>query len=48
MKACPVCGVAMLAGKSNEDIPTFDTFHCLSCQTIISFASVPKPQKRMP
>ena len=43
---CPLCGVAMLASKSNEDNQQFDTFACLRCETTVTFApppSAPKP-----
>ena len=38
--ATPICGVAMLASKSNPDSADFDTFDCLSCKTKISVMPV--------
>jgi len=35
IRHCPVCGIAMQASKSREDLSDFDTFQCLSCQTVI-------------
>jgi hypothetical protein len=35
IRHCPVCGIAMQAKKSKEDLAQFDTFECLSCQTTI-------------
>jgi len=45
---CPICGVAMLASKSNEGSPQFDTFSCLKCDAVMTFASPrggPAPDK---
>jgi len=36
VRPCPLCGVAMQASKSREDLADVDTFQCLSCQTVIS------------
>jgi len=36
IRNCPVCGIAMLAGKSQENQPHFDKFECLSCQSVIT------------
>jgi hypothetical protein len=44
IRHCPVCGVAMLASKSSEDRPDFDTFNCLRCRAVISLAPVPIPK----
>jgi len=35
IRHCPVCGIAMLASKSREDLAHFDLFECLSCRTQI-------------
>ncbi len=35
----------MLASKSDEDGPGFDTFCCLKCETVISFAVPPRSSK---
>jgi hypothetical protein len=35
VRPCPVCGIAMQASKSREDLADFDTFQCLSCHTTI-------------
>jgi len=42
IRPCPVCGIAMQASKSREDLADFDTFQCLSCQTVIR-ESKPQP-----
>jgi hypothetical protein len=36
IRDCPLCGVAMQASKSREDLAEFDTFRCQSCGTTIS------------
>jgi hypothetical protein len=41
IRPCPVCGIAMQASKSRENLGDFDTFSCLSCETTIV---VGKPQ----
>jgi hypothetical protein len=35
IRHCLVCGIAMQASKSREDLPQFDTFECLSCKSMI-------------
>ena len=35
IRHCPLCGIAMLASKSREDLRNFDTFQCLTCDTTI-------------
>jgi hypothetical protein len=35
LRNCPVCGIAMQATKSRENLSDFDTFNCLSCDTMI-------------
>jgi len=44
IRHCPLCGVAMQASKSREELPEFDTFRCLTCQTTI--AERPRPPER--
>lgn len=42
IRHCPVCGIAMQAFKSRENLSDFDTFACLSCDTtIIELRSLP-------
>jgi hypothetical protein len=41
VRHCPVCGVAMVASKSRDDSVEFDTFRCLSCETVISKPAPP-------
>jgi len=41
IRPCPVCGIAMQASKSQEELTDFDTFRCLNCQSTIQ---VTKPQ----
>lgn len=35
IRHCPICGIAMQATKSRENLSDFDTFSCLSCDTMI-------------
>jgi hypothetical protein len=35
IRHCPVCGIAMQASKSRENLTEFDTFECLSCHSVI-------------
>jgi hypothetical protein len=35
IRHCPICGIAMQASKSQENLAHFDTFECLSCHTVI-------------
>jgi hypothetical protein len=43
-KDCPVCGVAMIASKSDATRGEFDTYSCLRCKTVITSAPVaPRP-----
>jgi hypothetical protein len=35
IRHCPVCGIAMQASKSRENLAAFDTFRCLNCDTAI-------------
>jgi hypothetical protein len=41
MRQCPVCGVAMQASKSREEMVGFDMFRCLNCDTTIIGAPPP-------
>lgn len=36
IRHCPVCGIAMQASKSRQNLADFDTFQCLTCETTIS------------
>jgi hypothetical protein len=45
LRVCPVCGVAMLATKSDAASEDVDTFNCLRCNTVISLAPEQKPPK---
>jgi hypothetical protein len=42
---CPVCGVAMLGSKSNENSADFDTFTCLTCDTVITLTPPSKANR---
>jgi hypothetical protein len=44
IRHCPVCGVAMLASKSRDDMANFDRFECLTCHTVVSQAKPPADQ----
>jgi hypothetical protein len=41
IRHCLVCGIAMQASKSREDLAYFDIFECLSCHSMISQAAPP-------
>jgi hypothetical protein len=43
LRHCPVCGIAMLASKSRDDLPAPDIFECLQCHTVIREA---KPRSK--
>lgn len=43
IRPCPVCGIAMLASKSRENLARFDKFECLTCQTVISETQTRSP-----
>ena len=43
IRPCPLCGVAMQARKSRENLADFDTFECLTCHTTI--AQPPAPSR---
>jgi len=45
---CPLCGIAMLSSKSDEENAQFDTFSCLNCKTTITLAPPPKSPKPNP
>jgi rubredoxin len=47
LRHCPVCGVAMQASKSQENLTHFDKFECLNCNTVIS-ETKPQPGERKP
>jgi predicted nucleic acid-binding Zn ribbon protein len=36
IRPCPLCGVAMQASKSREDLAKFDVFRCDTCRTTIT------------
>jgi hypothetical protein len=38
IRHCPICGIAMLASKSRDDLANFDRFECLTCHTVVSEA----------
>jgi hypothetical protein len=45
VRHCPLCGIAMQAKKSREDLPHFDTFDCLACRTTIVEAPTRPPSR---
>lgn len=47
LRHCPVCGVAMQATKTRDDLKYFDRFECLVCQTTIN-ASPLRPKRPAP
>ena len=36
LRPCPLCGIAMQASMSQENLTHFDKFECLSCRTVIN------------
>jgi hypothetical protein len=46
IRHCPLCGLAMLSSKADEQSAEFDTFSCLNCKTIITLSPPPKSPKR--
>src|SRR5260370_342927 len=46
IRHCPLCGIAMVSSKSDEQSAGLDTFSCLSCKTTITLA--PPPQSPEP
>jgi len=45
LRLCPVCGITMQASKSTDQLPHYDTFQCLTCDTTIVETSRPKPDR---
>jgi rubredoxin len=41
IRHCPVCGIAMQARKSQENLTHFDVFECQNCDTVIREAKRP-------
>jgi len=37
-KRCPLCGVAMIGGRSHPDSKRVDVFQCLRCETVIDLS----------
>jgi predicted RNA-binding Zn-ribbon protein involved in translation (DUF1610 family) len=37
IKNCPMCGITMLAGKSDDSRVDFDTFTCPNCRMVVSY-----------
>ncbi len=35
VRHCPICGIAMQAAKSWDNLTEFDVFQCLTCETTI-------------
>jgi hypothetical protein len=46
IKNCVVCGITMLASKSDESLSHFDTFNCLNCRAVVSYLSRRSDTKR--
>jgi hypothetical protein len=45
IRHCPLCGIAMQASKSRDDLTHFDTFKCLSCDTAIVETQARRPPR---
>jgi hypothetical protein len=43
IRHCPLCGIAMQASKSRENLAYFDKFECLSCHTVITTETKARP-----
>jgi len=39
-KSCPICRLAMVAGKTDDDLAEFNTYECLRCDLVITFGHV--------
>lgn len=49
IRHCPLCGIAMQASKSREDLKNDDTFQCLTCHTtIVEAAPAPDGKAQQP
>jgi hypothetical protein len=46
IKNCPMCGVAMLAGKSEDSHIDYDTFTCANCRMVVSYGRGRREPKR--
>jgi hypothetical protein len=46
IRPCPICGIAMQASKSREDLHEFDRFECQSCNTVIRRTPQRDPDSR--
>jgi hypothetical protein len=43
IRHCPICGIAMQASKSRDDLADFDIFKCLNCGAEIRESRSPPP-----
>ena len=43
VRPCPLCGIAMQASKSRDELAEFDIFECQTCRTTISESKPPQP-----
>jgi predicted RNA-binding Zn-ribbon protein involved in translation (DUF1610 family) len=41
VRPCPLCGIAMQAAKTREDLEDFDRFECQNCGTLVIEAPQP-------
>jgi Zn-finger nucleic acid-binding protein len=46
IKNCPMCGITMLAGKSDNSLVDFDTFNCPNCRMVVSYNRGRREAKR--
>jgi len=46
IKNCPVCGITMLARKSDESLPHFDVFNCPNCWMVVSYSRRREPDRK--
>jgi predicted RNA-binding Zn-ribbon protein involved in translation (DUF1610 family) len=44
VRPCPLCGIAMQASRTRDDLEHFDHFDCQHCGTVIT--ETPKPPDR--
>jgi hypothetical protein len=47
LRPCPRCRITMQAGRSDPAASHYDTFTCLSCDLVVSYARNPKAPERL-
>jgi len=47
-KACPVCGIAMVASHSDDGRTEHDVFTCYHCDFVLRLSPPPAPESTTP